>query len=85
MAKPSVSKSLYCILFIVFLLSVQEMATEAKECNEGLPWVTTDCEGSDPGIQCWNECQNRHGLSVKASCWSEPALPTQFCRCSWPC
>ncbi|KAK4369408.1 hypothetical protein RND71_013200 [Anisodus tanguticus] len=81
MAKPSISKSLYGVLFIVFLLS----GVEAKECNEGLPWVTTECEGEEPGGQCWNECQNRHGLSVKASCRDSVALPTQFCWCSWSC
>ncbi|KAG5596838.1 hypothetical protein H5410_038070 [Solanum commersonii] len=81
MKKLSVSKFLYGILFIAFLLS----GIEAKECSEGLPWVTIDCEGSEPGVQCWSECQNRYGLNVKAICWSDPSLPTQFCRCSWPC
>ncbi|CAN4110230.1 unnamed protein product [Withania somnifera] len=80
MAKLSISKS---VLFVLLLLSVHGI--EAKECNEGLPWITTHCKGEVAEGNCWVACQQRHGFNVKASCKGAIALPTQFCWCTWPC
>ncbi|TMW81776.1 hypothetical protein EJD97_007913 [Solanum chilense] len=80
MAKLCITKSL---CGIVFLLSVYVI--EGKECNEGLPWVTTHCRGEVAQGNCWVACQQRHGMDVKASCRDIIGIPTQICWCTWPC
>lgn len=59
---------------------------DAKECNEGYPWVNVYCRGEEVSTPCWAECYRRHGTYAKAYCRStEPVLPSQVCWCSWAC
>ncbi|KAH6772786.1 hypothetical protein C2S53_001520 [Perilla frutescens var. hirtella] len=81
MANSKFSVAILC--YAILLLSV---GIDAKECNEGLPWVETDCFGEEATTPCWAECYKRHGTNAKAYCRSvAPVLPTQVCWCSWTC
>ncbi|KAM3301600.1 hypothetical protein P3S67_016102 [Capsicum chacoense] len=76
MSKSSISKSLFVILFIVLLFSVEEIGVEAKECQEKL--THNHCDYSKADLVCLHDCQYRHGQSVKTSC-------SKYCICTWEC